>query len=118
MVGKARILLADDHTLVAEAIKRLLEPEFEVVAVVADGRSLVREALALKPDVALVDLNMPMLNGFDASVSPRLSIRGWNTPTWYVPASRLSTVKRPSESVVTGVVRPETMTSAPSSPLW
>ncbi len=66
-MGKARILLADDHTLVAEAIKRLLEPEFEVVAVVADGRSLVREALALKPDVALVDLNMPMLNGFDAS---------------------------------------------------
>ena len=67
MVGKARILLADDHTLVAEAIKRLLEPEFDVVAVVGDGRSLVREALALKPDVALVDLNMPMLNGFDAS---------------------------------------------------
>jgi DNA-binding NarL/FixJ family response regulator len=66
-VGKARILLADDHTLVAEAIKRLLEPEFEVVAVVADGRSLVREAVALKPDVALVDLNMPILNGFDAS---------------------------------------------------
>ena len=66
-MGKARILLADDHTLVAEAIKRLLEPEFEVVAVVADGRSLIREALALKPDVALVDLNMPLLNGFDAS---------------------------------------------------
>ena len=66
-MGKARILLADDHTLVAEAIKRLLEPEFDVVAVVADGRSLVREASALKPDVALVDLNMPMLNGFDAS---------------------------------------------------
>lgn len=66
-MGRARILLADDHTLVAEAIKRLLEPEFEVVAVVADGRSLVREACALKPDVALVDLNMPILNGFDAS---------------------------------------------------
>lgn len=66
-VGKARILLADDHTLVAEAIKRLLEPEFEVVGVVADGRSLVREACALKPDVVLVDLNMPMLNGLDAS---------------------------------------------------
>ena len=66
-VGKARILLADDHTLVAEAIKRLLEPEFEVVGVVADGRSLVREASSLKPDVVLVDLNMPMLNGLDAS---------------------------------------------------
>ena len=66
-MSKPRILLADDHTLVAEAIKRLLEPEFEVVGVVADGRSLVREACALKPDVVLVDLNMPMLNGLDAS---------------------------------------------------
>ncbi|HKE07061.1 MAG TPA: response regulator transcription factor [Candidatus Acidoferrum sp.] len=66
-MGKTRILLADDHTLVAEAIQRLLEPEFEVVGVVADGRSLVREACALKPDVALVDLNMPLLNGLDAS---------------------------------------------------
>jgi len=66
-MGKTRILLADDHTLVAEAIQRLLEPEFEVVGVVADGRSLVREACALKPDVVLVDLNMPMLNGLDAS---------------------------------------------------
>ena len=65
-MGKTRILLADDHTLVAEAIKRLLEPEFEVVGVVADGRSLVREACALEPDVILVDLNMPMLNGLDA----------------------------------------------------
>lgn len=66
-MAKVRILLADDHTLVAEAVKRLLEPEFQVVGVVADGRSLVREALALKPDVAVVDLNMPMLNGIDAS---------------------------------------------------
>jgi DNA-binding NarL/FixJ family response regulator len=66
-MGKTRILLADDHTLVAEAIQRLLEPEFEVVGVVADGRSLVREACALKPDVVLVDLNMPLLNGLDAS---------------------------------------------------
>jgi DNA-binding NarL/FixJ family response regulator len=66
-VAKVRILLADDHTLVAEAVKRLLEPEFQVVGVVADGRSLVREALTLKPDVVVVDLNMPMLNGIDAS---------------------------------------------------
>ncbi len=64
---KVRILLADDHTLVAEAIKRLLEPEYHVVGVVADGRSLLREVAALKPDVAIVDLNMPMLNGIDAS---------------------------------------------------
>jgi DNA-binding NarL/FixJ family response regulator len=66
-LGKARILLADDHTLVAEAFKRLLEPEFEVVGTVGDGRSLLRVAPELRPDVVLVDLNMPLLNGLDAS---------------------------------------------------
>lgn len=66
-MAKARILLADDHTLVAEAFKRLLEPEFEVVGTVGDGRALLREAHELKPDVVLVDLNMPLLNGLDAS---------------------------------------------------
>ena len=64
---KARILLADDHTLVAEAFKRLLEPEFEVVGTVGDGRALLRAAAELKPDLVLVDLNMPLLNGLDAS---------------------------------------------------
>jgi len=78
-VAKPRILLADDHTLVAEAFKRLLEPEFEVVGTVADGRALLRAAPALKPDVVLVDLNMPLLNGLDASEqlkqnSPRIKI--------------------------------------------
>ncbi|HKF40621.1 MAG TPA: response regulator transcription factor [Candidatus Acidoferrum sp.] len=66
-MGKPRILLADDHTLVAEAFKRLLEPEFDVVGTVADGRALLRAAPELKPDVVLVDLNMPLLNGLDAS---------------------------------------------------
>ncbi|HUL33098.1 MAG TPA: response regulator transcription factor [Candidatus Eisenbacteria bacterium] len=66
-MAKVRILLADDHILVAEAIKRLLEPEYDVVGVVADGRTLLRDAANLKPDVVVVDLNMPMLNGIDAS---------------------------------------------------
>lgn len=66
-MAKARVLLADDHTLVAEAFKRLLEPEFEVVGTVGDGRALLRVAPELKPDVVLVDLNMPLLNGLDAS---------------------------------------------------
>jgi len=66
-MSRLRIVLADDHTLVAEAFKRLLEPEFEVVGAVADGRALLREAPELKPDVVLVDLNMPLLNGLDAS---------------------------------------------------
>jgi DNA-binding NarL/FixJ family response regulator len=63
---KSRILLADDHTLIVEALKKLLEPEFEVVGMVADGRKLLEVAPALKPDVVLVDISMPLLNGFDA----------------------------------------------------
>jgi DNA-binding NarL/FixJ family response regulator len=65
-LSKARILLADDHTLVAEALKKLLEPEFEVVGNATDGRKLLRLAVELKPDLALLDLNMPLLNGLDA----------------------------------------------------
>jgi len=73
---KARILLADDHTLVAEAFKRLLEPEFDVVATVANGRELLRAATELKPDLALIDLNMPLLNGLDAGAQLKEMIPG------------------------------------------
>jgi DNA-binding NarL/FixJ family response regulator len=65
-MAKARLLLADDHTLVVEAFMRLLEDEFEIVKVVTDGISLLQEAPALKPDVVVLDLGMPRLNGMDA----------------------------------------------------
>ena len=65
-MGKCRILLADDHTLVAAAFKNLLEPEFDVVGVAPDGRELLRLAEELRPQIILLDLNMPLLNGFDA----------------------------------------------------
>jgi len=61
-----RILIADDHNLVAELCKKLLETEFDVVGVVADGRALVRAAGELKPDVVVLDVAMPILNGLDA----------------------------------------------------
>jgi DNA-binding NarL/FixJ family response regulator len=64
---RARLVIADDHTLVAEAFRRLLEPEFDVVAVVNNGRALLEVGAELKPDVALVDIAMPRLNGLDAS---------------------------------------------------
>ena len=64
---RARLVIADDHPLVAEAFRRLLEPEFDVVAVVNNGRALLEVGAELKPDVAVVDIAMPRLNGLDAS---------------------------------------------------
>ena len=66
MTNRSRILIADDHNLVAELCKRLLETEFDVIGVVSDGRALVRAAGELKPDVIVVDIAMPILNGLDA----------------------------------------------------
>jgi DNA-binding NarL/FixJ family response regulator len=66
MTNRSRILIADDHTLVAELCKRLLETEFDVVGIVSDGRALLRAASDLKPDVIVVDVAMPILNGLDA----------------------------------------------------
>jgi DNA-binding NarL/FixJ family response regulator len=62
----ARILIADDHQLLADACKSLLQPEFQVVGIVTDGRSLVKAAAALKPDIIILDIYMPHLNGLDA----------------------------------------------------
>jgi DNA-binding NarL/FixJ family response regulator len=63
---KPRILLADDHTLIAQGCKTFLEPEFEVVAIVNDGRAMIEAALKLKPEVVILDVAMPNLNGLDA----------------------------------------------------
>jgi len=63
---RPHIMIADDHTFVADACKKLLEPEFEVVAIVGDGRALVRMAASLKPQVIIIDIGMPLLNGLDA----------------------------------------------------
>jgi DNA-binding NarL/FixJ family response regulator len=65
-VTRPRILLADDHVLLLEAFRALLEPEFEVVGTVTDGRALLAEFSRLNPDVVLIDISMPLLNGLDA----------------------------------------------------
>jgi DNA-binding NarL/FixJ family response regulator len=65
-VKRITVLLADDHSLVAEGLKRILEPEFELVGVVNDGRSLLAAARELKPDVIVSDITMPELNGVEA----------------------------------------------------
>jgi DNA-binding NarL/FixJ family response regulator len=61
-----RILLADDHVLLSEAIKHLLQPEFEVVGTVADGQELLERAPKLKPDLIVLDIGMPKVNGLIA----------------------------------------------------
>jgi DNA-binding NarL/FixJ family response regulator len=63
---RARILIADDHVLMAEALQHLLQVEFDVVARVSDGRALLKMAGELQPDVVVVDIGMPLLNGLDA----------------------------------------------------
>lgn len=67
----ARVLLADDHRITAEGLRSLLEPEFEVVEIVEDGRAMVDRAKALRPDLIVADITMPMLNGIEALVQLR-----------------------------------------------
>ena len=64
--SRSRILIADDHTLVADLCRNLLEGEYEIVGTVSNGRAMVRAAAQLKPDVIVVDIAMPVLNGLDA----------------------------------------------------
>ena len=65
--SRPRILIADDHVLVADAFKRFLATDFDVVATVHDGRSLIQAANTLRPDVILADIGMPFLNGLNAA---------------------------------------------------
>jgi CheY-like chemotaxis protein len=62
----ARILIADDHRLLADACKSMLEPEFSVIATVTDGCDIAPAVDALKRDIVLSDIYMPNLNGLDA----------------------------------------------------
>ena len=71
---RPRILIADDHAVFLEALKCFLEKSYVVCGTVTDGRSLITEAIRLKPDVIIVDVGMPLLNGFDAArrIRPQL----------------------------------------------
>jgi DNA-binding NarL/FixJ family response regulator len=62
-----RVLLADDHAIFSDALRLYLEKDFDIVGVVSDGRTLVDEAIRIKPDVIIVDVGMPLLNGLDAA---------------------------------------------------
>lgn len=74
-MNRPTILLADDHTMIADAFRALLEPQYQIVATVYDGRSLLERALELKPDVVLVDVGMPLLNGLSAGQQLKQKLR-------------------------------------------
>jgi DNA-binding NarL/FixJ family response regulator len=78
-MNRIKILLADDHLLVAEAFKSLLTPLYDVVGTVSDGMALLEAADTLRPDVIVIDIGMPQLNGIDATrqikhILPRVKI--------------------------------------------
>jgi len=89
---RPRVLLADDHVMVAEALKSLLAPEFDLVGVVEDGRALVEAAGKLRPDVIVADVTMPHLNGIDALV--RLRQGGDRVPVVFLTMHRDVTFAR------------------------
>src|SRR5260370_30291311 len=62
-----RVLLADDHAIFSDALRVYLEKDFDIVCVVSDGRTLVDEAIRIRPDVIIADVGMPLLNGLDAA---------------------------------------------------
>jgi len=95
-MSRPRVLLADDHMLVIEGLRRILEPECEVVGVVEDGRSLLQAAERLKPDIILLDISMPLLNGVEAARKLRQT----------VPAAKLIFVTMHADATyVTGAFR-------------
>jgi DNA-binding NarL/FixJ family response regulator len=93
-MSKPRVLLADDHTLMLGGLTKLLEPWCEIVGSVTDGRALVEAAASSRPDLAIVDISMPLLNGIEAAqrvkeVSPetKLIIVSMHDATAYVQAA-------------------------------
>ena len=89
---RPRVLLADDHRMVAEALKSLLAPDFDLVGVVEDGRALVEAARTLKPDAIVADVTMPQLNGIDALVELRRN--GDRVPVVFLTMHRDATFAR------------------------
>jgi DNA-binding NarL/FixJ family response regulator len=74
-MGRPRVLLADDHTLLLGAFEKLLSPECDIVGQVSDGRALVTAAETLKPDIIVLDISMPLLNGLEAGRQIKLRTR-------------------------------------------
>jgi DNA-binding NarL/FixJ family response regulator len=100
---RPRVLLADDHLMVAEALRSLLSSEFDLVGVVEDGRALLEAAGRLRPDVVVADVTMPHLNGIDALV--RLRQDGNRVPVVFLTMHRdVTFARRAFEAGASGYV--------------
>jgi DNA-binding NarL/FixJ family response regulator len=101
--GLPRVLLADDHLLVAEALRSLLAAEFDLVGVVEDGLALIGAARKLRPDVIVADVTMPRLNGIGALL--RLRKEGNQVPVVFLTMHRdVSFARRALEAGASGFV--------------
>src|ERR1044072_1740562 len=74
---KPRVLLADDHVLVLEGFRRILQEHYELVGTVGDGYALLAAAKTVQPDIVILDISMPLLKGIDTAAELK---RGWPTP--------------------------------------
>ncbi len=71
---KLRVLLGDDHVLILDGLRSALQSQYEIVGVAKDGRALVQETERLKPDLVIIDISMPLLNGFEAAKQIKKSL--------------------------------------------
>ncbi|MGC1388314.1 MAG: response regulator transcription factor [Steroidobacteraceae bacterium] len=76
MSPRPRVVLADDHVMLLDAFRRLLEPQCEIVGTACDGRALIELALRIKPEIIILDISMPHLNGMDACAQLRHKLPG------------------------------------------
>ena len=90
LLTRVRVLIAEDHQEMREKIRRVLEPEFDVVGAVGDGQTLIDEFNRIRPDILLVDISMPVLNGIEAiallrkqgSTAPVIFLTVEEDPNW------------------------------------
>jgi DNA-binding NarL/FixJ family response regulator len=75
-MARPTLFMADDHAILLEGVRRLLEPEFEIVGTASDGRQLVASTIQLQPEIVLLDIGMPLLNGIEAARQIRASAPG------------------------------------------
>ena len=91
---RPRIVLADDHTMLLDAFRRLLEPQCEIVGTACDGRALIELALKTNPEIIVLDISMPRLNGMDACAQLRRKLPASNSSSSLLTKTRISPPKQ------------------------